>query len=420
MKYKAVGIHVFAGGFTMGVQKVMNVDVQLEAHGPFGQRTAKEVCNVEWVNSPSGEWPDVDAHFAYGNPRCTGFSTITSGYDSTAHGPWSKPTADIHQLCEYAAGRYDAVIWESVQQAYTVGKPLLDHLRDNIFIPKCYRIAHIFLNAASFGNCQQRKRYFFVAYRNDRNFNITPPNFNPFYKVLHDVIGQDTDRDVNVLDTARSDEYDRDTHYPLTKNEWACVPHLPNGWDLNCLAKHNTSVLPQKMQRKYKLRISDMPFSMHGIVRLNWLRPSPTLHSSCARFIHPEHHRPLTIGELSRIMGWGDRIPSGKQPAAQLAKGVAPSAGEWLAQQVQSYLDNEWGNEDWESTYCPIDCEWKGQNTNGAMEKVFDLTKYTPSHFDMERHIGISARHKHNIDPTTGKNIKPWRKVVDAYYNSNT
>ena len=101
-KYTGVGIHVFAGGFTLGVQEVMNVETQLEAHGPFGQASAEQIVKVEWINDKAANWPDVTADFAFGNPRCTGFSTITAGYDEGTHGAWAKQTCDIHQLCEYA------------------------------------------------------------------------------------------------------------------------------------------------------------------------------------------------------------------------------------------------------------------------------------------------------------------------------
>jgi len=114
---KAVGCHVFAGGFTMGVKRVFDVECQLESHG-FGKETCEAVAKVPFVNRPDANWPDVEAQFLYGNPRCTGFSCITSGYDEDTHGPWAKQTEDIHQLCNYAAGRYDIIIWESVQQAF--------------------------------------------------------------------------------------------------------------------------------------------------------------------------------------------------------------------------------------------------------------------------------------------------------------
>lgn len=407
-KHTAVGIHVFAGGFTLGVQKVMDVKCQLESHG-LGKESVEVNCGIPFRCMPVEEWPDIPASFAYGNPRCTGFSTITSGYDESAHGAWSKPTQDIHDLCNYAVGRYDAIIWESVQQAYTVGRPLLDYLRDTIFVPAGYRIAHVFLNAASFGNSQQRKRYFFIAYRSGRNFNIIPPNIDHWYGTMYDAIWNLRHRETNEMEGAGSTDYNFDTYYKMTDDENKVIRKLPNGWSLNMLGKYKFNDLTPKYQTTYKYRTSDMPFSMHCVYRTNWMRPSPTLHSSCVRFIHPDLNRPLTIGEISTIMGWENCIPHGKQPAAQIAKGICPSAGTWLAQQVELYLNDEWGDEDWESSYNDKNCMWEGKSAVGQIEKTFNLTRYYGRGFDIDRFDStIGQKHICNIDLQTGKLKRGW------------
>lgn len=415
-KYKAVGCHVFAGGFSYGVNKVMPVECQLESHG-FGGETAEGTFGINFLNEPDGHWPDLSAEcsFCYGNPRCTGFSCVTSGYDERAHGPWSKPTADIHQMCNYAVGKYDIIVWESVQQAFTTGRPLLDYLRDEIFVPKHYRIAHVFLNAASWGNAQQRQRYFFVAYRDDRNFNIVPPDINPNVTLTYDVLWPMRDRKTRQGDFRDANGYDFDSYGKLTQNEWAVVPHLPNGWCLNRFGSYATHLLPDEYKTTWKWRTSEMPFSMHCIMRLNWLRPFPTLYSSAGRRIHPEFDRPVTIGELATVMGWEGHIPKGANPVGQIAKGVCPSAGEWLAQQAELYLDDHWGNEDWESSYDDKKCEWVGGDCNGATEKVFNLTRYTGQHFDFEwykdRLPYFHQPHRFNIDED-GDLIEPWEEVT--------
>jgi site-specific DNA-cytosine methylase len=370
---KAVGIHVFAGGFTVGVQKVFDVAHQLEVHG-FGLETAEHMCKLEAINCPADQWPHIDAEFAFGNPRCTGFSTITSGYGENTHGPWAKQTCDIHEFCQYAAGRYDIAIWESVQQAFSVGRPLLDYLRDEVFAPKHYRIAHVFVNAATFGNPQMRKRYFFVAYRDDRPFNITPPPMSGYYCTPYHAMYDIKDRPVKEFNWCDED-YSEDSYVKLTDDEKATLPYLPNGWCMNTLARWFNQAMPPKFQETWQLRNSDIPFSLHCPTRLNWLARCPTLHGSCGRFIHPEHDRACTVMELARLMGWPE-APRGKLPFAQIAKGIVPAVGEWLAQQAESYLDNAWGSEDWESSYDARTGEWVGGDTTGQLEKTFDLTSY--------------------------------------------
>lgn len=407
---EAVGCHVFAGGFTVGVQRVMDVRTHLEVHG-FGLDTAREMCGVQTINCSAEQWPRMDGRgcLLYGNPRCTGFSCITSGYGADVHGQWSKPTRDIHELCKYGAdNEFDVICWESVQQAYSKGKDLLAYLMRE-YLPR-YRVAHLLLNAMSFGNSQCRKRYFFLAYRDGLRFNIEPPELESEHeRTMYDAIYDRRDR---VARAAKvwTGEYDEDSYTDLTKDEWACVPALPNGWCLNSLARYAYDELPPRYKHTWDTRGSDIPFSMHTIFRANWMRPSPTLHSSAGRIIHPDHHRPLTVGELSTIMGW-PRIPVGRNPVAQIAKGIAPGAGEWLARQVRLCLSGHWGEDDWESSYDPSACEWRGRSTHGDREKVFDLTRYVGGRFDLERFPrAVWERHEHNVCRVTGRIIHPWRK----------
>lgn len=368
-RFKGVGIHVFAGGFTAGVQQVMDVDHQLEVHG-FGLETAEHMCKIKCINSPAKDWPDVTADFAYGNPRCTGFSTITSGYDDTIHGPWAKCTCDIHEFSNYVAGRYPIAIWESVQQAYTVGKPLLDYLRDNIFEPKGYRIAHLFVNAASTGNSQLRKRYFFVAYHGDRNFNITPPDLPQHQTFVWDAIHHLED----MCDGEGSGPYQ---HCRLSPNEWDLAHKLNYGYSVNSFLKFRYKDAPKRLREVWDLRTSSLPFSLHCLYRTSYCLPCPTMSSSAARFLHPTRPRPFTNIELATLMGWPTHS-LGKNPSAEIAKGVVPSTGAWLAQQAEHYLNDAWGDEDWESSYNSVTATWEGRSTEGALEKKFNLTSYIP------------------------------------------
>lgn len=387
----------------MGVRNVMDVECQLECHG-FGGQSCEAVAHTPFVNGPPESWHvSKDAQLCYGNPRCTGFSCISAGCGEHAHGPWSGPTIDIHQMCEYAAGNYDIVIWESVQQAYSVGRPLLDYLRDEIFVPKHYRVAHVFINAASFGNAQQRKRYFFVAYRDDRNFNIVPPNISANMTVTADVIWDMRTRVTREgpLNSGTWQAYDQDTYCDLTPDEKLCVPNVPNGWDANGLGRYAPHLLPPKWQDVWKNRCSDMPFSMHGVRRVNWLAAFPTIHSGATRCIHPSLDRPLTVGELSAIMGWPD-IPRGPAPIKQIAKGIVPAVGEWLAEQAKLYLDDHWGDEDWQSSYCHREGEWIGGDANGAVEKVFDMTKYYGDKVNYEEYAHVGFAPQHRLDVARG------------------
>src|SRR5665647_2355989 len=194
---KAVGVHVFAGGFTMGVRRVFEVAAQMEVHG-LGDRTVQQGLGLPFIMPEKGanvvdSWLSTNHHkgcsFCYGNPRCTGFSVLNTAKGTEgSRGPWAAQNIDIKQFCDYGVeGQIPIICWESVQQAYSTGRQLLDKLRDELFVPAGYRIAHVFLNAATFGNAQHRKRYFFVAYRGDLTFHVPIPKMLP-HTTVRDVI----------------------------------------------------------------------------------------------------------------------------------------------------------------------------------------------------------------------------------------
>jgi site-specific DNA-cytosine methylase len=395
---RSVGIHVFAGGFSHGVQQVADVTDHLEVHG-FGLETAKAMCNVNIHNSPAEDWPDVASDFAFGNPRCTGFSTVTAGYDDKIHGPFASCTRDIWEFMNYCTGRYPIFAWESVQQAYSTGRPLINMLVEKV-AAQGYRVAHVFVNAASLGNAQRRKRYFFVAYDASKNFNIEVMKLPEYAPSLYDAIWHLRDRQDMTLTRLSTDEIES-------------LPYLPNGWDLNMAAQYNCEKLPEKLQDTWLLRNSGMPFSMHCVKRLNWRNACPTIFSSAGRFIHPEHNRGLSHEELAAIMGL-PIVPLGNDPVAQIAKGVCPCVGEWLATQAIHYHNDAWGEEDWEASYQGWCGEWKTAPANGKLEKVFNITSYLQT---LQRPFTDETlpKHRFNVDPHTGDLINTWSSVKKSH-----
>jgi len=378
---KALGVHVFAGGFTAGVMRKMDVVAQLEIHN-FGRDTVEKKLKLPFINADRWEdWPLIkDCDLIFGNPRCTGFSCITAGQGENTHGPWAKQTKDVHDFCRYvAAAQPQVAVWESVQQAFTVGRPLLDYIRDEIIVPAGYRIAHLFINSAMFGNSQNRRRYFFVAYKRNLKFNAEVPKLPKYKATLTEAIALLASRKTNEARLGREGEpYNADSSLLLSCREAAVVPHLATRQCLNNFAKTQLTLLREvcpKYADTYETRISERPFSMHCIRRLDWDRQCPTLHSSCSRLIHPDLNRALTVRELATIMGWS-HVPVGDLPVCQIVKGVVPAVGQWLAEQVEHSLNKDWST-DWETKYNHHTGYWDGQYTE-ADEKIIDMTHYYP------------------------------------------
>lgn len=393
---RALGCHVFAGGFSMGVRRVMPVLAQLEIHD-FGRETVDAVLGIPFINETTWEaWPRIEADFLFGNPRCTGFSTITSGYSDAIHGPFAKCTRDIRDLCAYGTKHDVPVIaWESVQQAYSVGRPLLDLLRDEVFAPRGYRICHMFLNAASFGNAQRRRRYFFVAYKRGRNFCVVPPPIADRPTTVRDVIEQYEGLETRACNYgAKSGTYDADTYTSVCREDQLVIPHLRPGEDFNAFARRGAmAAISPKFQAAWDRRLSDIPFSLHCPTRLWYDGWCPTLSSSCSNFIHPTLPRPITVREMSRLMGWPEGAwPRGPRPNAQVAKGICPEVGAWLAEQVALYLRDEWGSEDWSTRWNHRAGRWEGfEFTDEPLEKVIHMTQWEPNENETV-HEAVGAR----------------------------
>lgn len=426
MKYKALGCHAFAGGFTFGVMKVMRVDAHLEVFG-LGKDTIEAVglqyiqSDKEITDSLVSEnqiWPARharDVSFLFGNPRCTGFSCLTGGCSKEAHGAWSKQTLDIHQLMRYGvANNIPVICWESVQQAYTVGKPMLNYLIDTLLIPNGYRVAHLFINASTFNNAQNRKRYFFLTYKADKNFNIKAPRDVPKkYRTVTDVILTDEFKKYTPIPgkpMATRALYTHDTYDARVAVDQLIIPYLPWNFDVNGLLRYydpELEHLPSRYQDVWQTRTSEMPFSLHSLHRLHPLTKMPVISGSAARYVHPMLDRCITVRECARLMGWPKEIvPIGYSPFGQIGKGIVPAVGTWLAEQVVAYLDNEWGDADWESSYDEENGMWVGNRFEDdpikPVEKVFNLTRYAPPIIKKEQDDGTI----NECNKALGRNFK--------------
>jgi len=409
---KAIGVHCFAGGFSGGVQQVFDVVGHLERYD-FGLETSRRVWGVDPVIScDPREWARIDADMSFANCKCTAWSCTTAGYSADGHGIYAKQCEGTHDFLKYSIGYYPIIVLESVNQAYSTGKPLFDVYTEHARL-EGYRVAHVFVNGAMLGNAQQRRRYFYVLYPADKQFNVNVPKVSPYYPVLFDAIGDLRRRTTEPYDR-RSAEYHRDSYPLLHADDQHVIPNLPTGWNLNTLAEYDSAAVTDKHRRKWAERYSNLPFSMHSVSRCSWLRPCPTLQSSSTRLIHPWHDRPFTVGELSTLMGWGDKIPVGHNPSAQLAKGVVPAVGEWIAEQCLACLDDDWGGEEWTTTYDWRTGQFQGEDSSGMLEKVIDVSSYVGQQFDIERYpreIWEQFR-TFNVDPTTGKIKKSWKSIT--------
>jgi site-specific DNA-cytosine methylase len=408
---RAIGCHVFAGGMTKGMREAgLLVDEQLEVHG-LGQHTVEEKLGLQFTCPANGAawWPARKANLVYGNPRCTGFSTLTGGAGETARGPCARQTRDIWELCEYSASMRplpEFVVFESVQGAMGVGRPLLDMLRDELFLPNGYAITHVLLSSATHGCSQRRRRYYHVAHRIPFLVSLPEAQIAP---TLGDAVGRidarlgNTNRELRLVDTRFAD-YGPDDRNKMSEEDLKVLPHLAQGQSLNRFAQNDDGAmletLSEKLYFRWLTRNSGRPFGLHCMARPRPWKPCPTLTSSHSRMVHPYVDRTVTVREFAHLMQWGELLPLGPLPFAQMAKGVCPPVARWIGEQLVRSLN---GRPDGHGHDGTITVAWRDDDGETRVETrrlsgsesvvdFTDLVNWSKTHEDHElQHDGSSV-----------------------------
>lgn len=168
---KSISVHGFGGGFALGaVQEGWELSMQFTREKGFGVYSTlanRHLLGDTWgsVCSDPVQWEKYPANLVYGNPPCSGFSTLSR---KEFRGMGSSINDYMWDLARYAGMvAPEIVIFESVQQAFRQGLPLMRQLCRLIeeMSGKSYTLIHVLHNNASLGGISTRKRYFFVAAR---------------------------------------------------------------------------------------------------------------------------------------------------------------------------------------------------------------------------------------------------------------
>lgn len=307
----AVGVSVFAGGFSLGVREYFNVLAHFE-HGTYGHATAKlnfpetefRIGTENWLKPPLNEAVD----FIFSNPPCAPWSSASHGRKI----PWHKDPRlqlikDIFFLLPVLKPKVWA--WESVCQAWTKGRPFVERLIDAAN-KLGYSTTVVLLDAQYLGVAQKRRRFFLVIH------NVEIPWIMPdFSKIL-------TSGD--VLDTLDPGEF----RFPMSKRDIDLIPHVPPGQSLRGTFDKRAgdlSLLERNKHGEIKGRPSFLSKRLHHDL------PAPTVIGGA--LYHYKEDRLLTPNEISALSGFP---PSWKWPSAQAmtheaSRGVCPPVGMWLA-----------------------------------------------------------------------------------------
>lgn len=328
--FNALGVYIFAGGFTLGVREHFNVLAHLE-DGDFGVPTSKKNLPDIPVFTNPATWP-LDkfegVHFIYGNPPCAPWSNSARSWKKSAAGvkEMSRYETDPRTSCVYTMFetlerlRPRVWAWESVPGAFSKGRPLVDSLTERANALG-YSATYVFENAVHLGVPQRRRRFFCV---------------------FHDILipwayEKQPERTVRDAIGGWSMEKSGDV-YPIKDRTTELLKHVLPGTGLR--GTFDRLHAGEKMELNERGHIKGRP--TFSSLRLHYDRPGSTMIGGAHQF-HPEFDRLITVKEAQVLCGYpydfefvgriGHCFP-------QMAKAVLPPVGKWLAENVQAALTN--------------------------------------------------------------------------------
>lgn len=337
-KPAALGGYIFAGGFTLGVEKHFDVQAHFE-QGDYGVATARKLWPKLPIHVDPDSWPWEEYRdrvaFLYGNPPCAAWSPLgpraQRGLDAWRTDPRVDCTRAFFNLFELV--RPTVWAWESVPQAFTTGRNLVDHLTERA-TRRGYNVDYVLHNARYLGALQSRKRFFMVASVVDVDWECPWLDAPGGAEALASYAGHPAD-----------DGFAADRYYP--REFLRMVPpgsSLRGTYDAfleRVLAryrkKHGTE-MPEALRKKAAPRPS------FGERRVPVAVPPGAIVDSMN--VHPTEARYLTLGEMMHLGGYPvDRMlpvlagAQVDQKARQLTRAVLPPVGAWLAGNVRRAVD---------------------------------------------------------------------------------
>lgn len=333
----ALGVYIFAGGFTQGLKKHLNVLAHLEDKPYPGTDTSlanhPEVPIHFRYDAPT--WAELDdyagkVNLVYANPPCAIVSPIGRSMLNGA-GSWR---TDARLSCWQRS--YDAIsvepdilLIESVPGISSPRKarPFIDALARDA-MSKGYSVTYMMHDGGLFGLPQHRKRFFFIAHRYIlRHPEVVKRQVPPIKEVLRPVEDPGFYRPLT-----------RDQAYVYRRLKPATVKNKYGGyypkWERFKTAWCRLRDQPLTGPTTRKGR----PLFMHS--RLHEDRP-------CNAFVgnywfHPTEPRPLGHNEMKALCGYPLDYKLVCRPgkaATMLAQAVLPPVGDWVGRMVMMTLD---------------------------------------------------------------------------------
>jgi DNA (cytosine-5)-methyltransferase 1 len=312
---KAIGIHIYAGGFTLGVVKHFEVLAHLE-NSKFGQATVKHnFPNIRVYDNPE-TWPveefkEVD--FIFGNPPCKFFSSIGAMAGKKLSDKYTEQSPVDHTQFQAVCMtiKPKIFVFESVLGILTSGSQMI-HAFTTMCNENGYSVTLLKHNLNYLGIPQNRKRVFIIAHNVDLVINYVP-----------------------TLPAKSVGEILRDIH------DEEVVNLHPNQAKLMHLLKPG-----QRMHELFFKHFDNMAEGKPSVMkkRLDPDKPCPVI-ATHADYYHPFEDKLLTPKEAAALCGYPDDykfIGPQSDRFGQIGAAVLPPAGEFIARIAkESLIENK-------------------------------------------------------------------------------
>jgi site-specific DNA-cytosine methylase len=375
---RAIDCQSFAGAFALGVvQSGFDYIGKREQLGGFGvpmvEGNRHLIPGQHWWSEACepAAWTPLPADLVFGNPPCSGFSSLSTCIAPANGQAGSKPLHEsgridwrgidskanecMWALIDFAARcKPQAVVFESVQQAGKTGRPLMLALRARLEerTKRRWNLTHVFQNDLSLGGCSMRKRYFFVATRAQFTYDV--PDLDGV-RTLRDAIG-------DLESRKRFGHFAPETagHVTLNSQRARRMAWLATQPKARWAGGEQSGVAVQR------LIDAGIPFpedwwTVHGTFvrtdagtslyaprRWKYDEPARVLTGlGLEENVHPTQPRTFTHREAARIMGFPDSwncqpaIDRGHTGAKWWGKQLPVAPARWIASNVRAVIEGD-------------------------------------------------------------------------------
>lgn len=316
------------------------------------------------------DWDITHTDVVTGNPPCSGFSTMTSKH---LRGTDAAINDCMWAFVSYVARAKPTIAaFESVQQAYVMGRPLMQQLRAYLEHETGlkYHLTHLFHNGLDHGGPANRPRYFWVVSQIPFGVEIPEPDAVPTFKdVCGDLGGleetwepQPYRRPDNWWSSRRRNpEGVVDGFIGRKLSDWERIRQMfemmdgewPQGWRqqdvMQEIYRRHGKLPPIWESQTERLLAANWYMGVNQARRWHNDKPCHVITGAALQVvIHPTEPRLITHREAARIQGFTDAwriwpVRDVKHLHRTWGKGIPVDAGRWLGYWIKRALDGDPG-----------------------------------------------------------------------------